>query len=568
MILHRSRKEVRRFNWFKWIVLLILLIILIIMLLTGRAVDRTAVSDTATPETVAQVEATAPEPAAPALNTPDGNLTSGEVTLSGTGEPGSNVEVVVDGNVVGTAKVGADGKWSLTTNLDAGDYELSAHTLDAAGNIAAKADAISLSIGEALVAPSIDLPTAALTAGTVTLTGVGTPGSEVDVMVDGMSVGRTTIAADGTWSLDAELPAGDVVVSAQAVRGGETAVSDAISFSIDPRFVVPTVNLPDGELTAGTVSLTGTGTPGSTVDIVVDGDVVGTTVVGDDGSWSFDLEWPEGGEYELSVRTLDTNGNLLAETDPTTMTVAALELDGPTIDIPDGGFSAGQFTLSGTGTPGTDVEIVVDGDVVGKTKVGDDGTWSFDFDLPEGEYEVAARALDADGQVITSSNSTLISLNPAAAAPAITEPADGSTLQSGELTVSGVGTSGTEIEILDNGVVVGTAVVGDDGTWTFSFEPESGNHEYAVRNVGDESVADSVMTTIEAPMTDTAAVVICENPEPGIDQGSTYVVGTCEWLIRIANRLEIEYDSLISVNPQIENPNIIYPGQIINLPPR
>ena len=661
MILHRSKEEVTRFNWFKWIVMLILFIILIIMLLTGRAFDRPTVSDTETPDTTAQVEEAAmPEIAAPTFDAPDGDLTSGEVTLSGTGTPGSDVEVVVDDEVIGTAKVGDDGTWSLTTDLEAGDYDLGVRALDADGKVAAEADGFSLSIGEALAAPSIDLPTAGLAAGAVTLTGLGTPGSEIDVIVDGMSVGTTTVGDDGSWSLDADLPEGDVDFSLAATRGGETAVSDPISFNIDPRFVAPTLNLPDGELEAGTIALTGTGTPGSTVDITVDGEVVGTTTVGDDGNWSFDLDWPEGGDYEIGARTLDAdgniaaemdpmpftltglsalamptidlpefgfstgpftltgngrpgdeielvvdgevvgsttvgddgtwsfdldlpegeyeiatraydaNGNLLAETDPATMSVSTLDIQVPVVDLPEGGLSVGAASLSGTGTPGTDIEILVDGEAVGKTKVGDDGTWSFDLDLPEGDYEVAVQAVDANGQVITSSNSSLISLNPAGDETplAITEPMDGATLQSGELTLTGTGTPGAEIEILDNGEVIGTAVIGDDGTWTFTFKPEPGNHEYGVRNMGDDAAASSVMTTIETPMTDTSDVGVCDNPEPGIDQGDTYVVGECEWLIRIANRLGIEYDALISVNPQIENPNVIYPGQIINLPPR
>jgi len=353
------------------------------------------------------------------------------------------------------------------------------------------------------------------------------------------------------------------------MSGGETAVSDPVSFSIDPRFVAPTFNLPDGELEAGSVSLTGTGTPGSAVDIVIDGEVVGTTIVGDDGNWSFELDWPESGDYELSARTLDADGNVAAEGSPMPLTLANLSgLSMPSINWPESNFPAGPFSLTGTGRAGDQIEVVVDGEVVGTTTVGEDGTWSFDLDLPEGEYEVAARALDANGQVIASSDSSSIIFNPIVVTLEITEPADGSTLQSGELLLTGVGTPSAEFEVLDNGVVIGTAVVSRDGTWRFAFEPEPGNHEYGVRSVGDETTASSVMTTIETPVTDTSAVGICDNPEPGIDQGETYVVGECEWLIRIASRLGIEYDLLIGVNPQIENPNIIYPGQIINLPPR
>ncbi len=75
-------------------------------------------------------------------------------------------------------------------------------------------------------------------------------------------------------------------------------------------------------------------------------------------------------------------------------------------------------------------------------------------------------------------------------------------------------------------------------------------------------------TNNDESVVEETAVAVCGNPEPGIDQGDTYIVGECEWLTRIAKRLGISYESLIGVNSQIENPNIIYPGQVINLPPR
>lgn len=320
----------------------------------------------------------------------------------------------------------------------------------------------------------------------------------------------------------------------------------------------------------GTITLVGDGDPGATIDLVLNGEVVDTITVGDDGTWSYDLDLPEGGDFELRARTLDADGAVVAESNPATMNVVAPEIPMPTMDIPEGGFPSGPFALTGTSMPGSEVEIVVDGEVLGTTTVGDDGTWSFDLDLPAGEYELVVNALDANGQVIASSDSALISLNPAesGAELAITEPADGATLQSGELVLAGTGEPGSEIEFLDNGVVIGTAVVSDDGSWTYTFTPESGNHEYSVRAIGAETAAASVMTTIEAPVTDTSAVGICENPQPGIDQGSTYIVGECEWLIRIAGNLGVDYDAVVALNPQIENPNIIYVGQVINLPPR
>jgi LysM repeat protein len=46
----------------------------------------------------------------------------------------------------------------------------------------------------------------------------------------------------------------------------------------------------------------------------------------------------------------------------------------------------------------------------------------------------------------------------------------------------------------------------------------------------------------------------------------TYVVGWGDTLRKIAARLGISVSSLIAANPQLWNPNLIYPGQVLNLP--
>lgn len=48
--------------------------------------------------------------------------------------------------------------------------------------------------------------------------------------------------------------------------------------------------------------------------------------------------------------------------------------------------------------------------------------------------------------------------------------------------------------------------------------------------------------------------------------GSTYTVQTGDTLRKIADRLNTTVDAVIKVNPQIVNPNLIYAGQVINLP--
>ena len=50
--------------------------------------------------------------------------------------------------------------------------------------------------------------------------------------------------------------------------------------------------------------------------------------------------------------------------------------------------------------------------------------------------------------------------------------------------------------------------------------------------------------------------------------GGTYVVQWGDSLRDIADRYGVSVFNVIAVNPQIPNPNLIYPGQVINLPPR
>jgi LysM repeat protein len=48
--------------------------------------------------------------------------------------------------------------------------------------------------------------------------------------------------------------------------------------------------------------------------------------------------------------------------------------------------------------------------------------------------------------------------------------------------------------------------------------------------------------------------------------GGTYVVQVGDTLGKIANRIGCTLSALITVNPQISNPSVIYVGQVINLP--
>ena len=85
--------------------------------------------------------------ALPAIALPAGfRITSPTFPVSGTAAPNSRVEVVVDGQVVGTATAGADGKWTIpSVTLPSGAREMLVRTVDATGKETGKSAPIALS---------------------------------------------------------------------------------------------------------------------------------------------------------------------------------------------------------------------------------------------------------------------------------------------------------------------------------------------------------------------------------------------------------------------------------------
>ncbi len=64
-----------------------------------------------------------------------------------------------------------------------------------------------------------------------------------------------------------------------------------------------------------------------------------------------------------------------------------------------------------------------------------------------------------------------------------------------------------------------------------------------------------------------AGLCVGEPPE-GQDLGTRYVVASCETLSIISVRTGVGMKDLIDRNPQVENPDLIYPRQELLLPPR
>ena len=187
--------SVRRRDLYKGIVTLLLLVTIVILWLTRPAsvpevpvepapspsaqapafaetrVPQTAAPQTAVPQVAAAAPATAmptaqptpisttPPTAAPTVQPTAAAISpsiqsvrtsaTGEVSLDGTGQPGSSLELW-SGTTIGTVVVSSDGTWSFSGQLPAGDYQVVARTVDGNGSILQESAAAHMELPQPL----------------------------------------------------------------------------------------------------------------------------------------------------------------------------------------------------------------------------------------------------------------------------------------------------------------------------------------------------------------------------------------------------------------------------------
>ncbi len=379
MIRNRTEAEVRNFDLFKLIVLVILILLLTILLIL-RPFD-------------------APKPAALNATTPtlilhgtSAQLGSG-ISLSGAAAPGAEVEILVDGQLVGKTTAGNDGKWSF--NLPAfqktGGVQLVARsngllsplggltvvgpaTAAAPTVIATTAVATTAAATTTATAPTLSLAsTSAIVGSGLAMSGTAASGAEVEIVVDGQAVGKTTAGSDGKWSfnLPAFAKAGAIPVLARvggqssspttvtvtapttAGTAAATTVAATTTAAVSPSpsvAITPTLTLPTGVVArAGeNYTLRGTALPGSNVEILVNGQpatgISGGALKADtEGKWSFTTVFANPGTYQLIARTVVQAGQPPVNSPPVSLTVET--------GISGGSLGGGGATATPTATP-------------------------------------------------------------------------------------------------------------------------------------------------------------------------------------------------------------------------
>ncbi|EHN8825797.1 TPA: Ig-like domain repeat protein, partial [Enterobacter hormaechei subsp. xiangfangensis] len=552
----------------------------------------------------------------------DGDTTDDQSpTLSGEAEPGSVVDIYDNDEKIGSVIVDDEGKWSYTPDkpLAKGDHEITTTVTDPSGNTSEPSPGISFTVdpdpNQVTVGEVVDDQgpiVGNLRPGNVTddarpeLGGKGKPGSTVTIMDGDDVLGSTVVDPDGNWTFTPEQDLADGDHSLTVISkdpAGNDVTSPSFDISVDtvaPEKPVVGLATDDvgssrGDLSSGSTTddanptFKGSAEPGSRVDIYDNGELIGSTVVDENGGWQFTptTALPEG-EHHITTTATDKAGNTGPESDDFVLITDYTAPDASKVAITEvyddvntaGVIASGEETddnrplIKGTGAePGNTITVYNGDKVIGTAKVQADGTWSLEptTPLPDGRYTLTAKETDGVGNVSGPSGEYIINVATVPPqAPTLDTVYDdvaphADYLQKGDVTndttptLSGSsGVIGGTISIYDNGRLIGTATVGSNGSW--SFTPDTaladGSHSFTA------TVTDGVGRTSE-PTGGFGIVIDTKAPDAASDLLVTDNVGAYQGPVVSGDTTDDNTPTLSGRAEPGSTVNIIDNGQVI-----
>uniref|UniRef100_UPI003905E89D BapA/Bap/LapF family large adhesin n=1 Tax=Pseudomonas putida TaxID=303 RepID=UPI003905E89D len=450
---------------------------------TGSALQVTlsdAAGNVSGPASLATPDRTPPAAVSNPLLSADGRQ------LSGSGEVGATVQVRnAAGTVLGTAIVGADGRFTVTFGTSqANGQAIGVSQVDAAGNVSPAVSVITPDL-----TPPAALTNVALNNNGVTLTGLGEAGASVTVRgPDGTIIGTGQVAANGTFTLSlaiAQLNAQHLSVT-QTDTANNTSVAVTV---IAPDHTPPAA--PTALALAGTgLQLSGSAEAGSTVTVRdAAGNVLGTAVASANGTFQVTLSSAQTNGQTLQVTATDAAGNVSPATPYTAADTTPPAAVSNLAVSPDG------TTLTGSGEAGATVTVrAPDGSSLGTATVGSNGRFTVTL-APAATTGESLSVVQTDAAQNASPAQSVTA--PGELAP---DAPDNLVLSANGLVVTGSAAPGSTVSVYGpGGVLLGTAPVGNDGTFTVNLGSAQVNGELLqVSAVGTDGSA-SLPADLQAP---------------------------------------------------------------------
>ncbi len=463
------------------------------------------------------VDSTAPE--APAL---DEIITNedGSITIGGTAEPGSTVNVTYPDGSTDTVVAGEDGTWSLTSAEDQPTGDVSVNATDEAGNTGPSSTEAYSDI-TAPEAPTVNV--SANADGGLTVTGSAEAGSSVTVTFPDGSSQTVTADADGSYSATTSVPqtSGEVSASATDAAGniGPAGTLDYVDSTAPEAPVLDEIiTNEDGSITLG-----GIAEPGSTVTVTYPDGSTDTVVAGEDGTWSLTSpeDQPSG---EIDVKASDEAGNTSSSaTEDYTDTTAP---EAPSVIVTPN--ADGGLTVTGNAEAGSTVIVTFPDGSSETVTAGTDGSYSATTEVPQTSGEVSATATDAAGNTGPAGSLAYVD-STAPEAPVLDEII---TNEDGSITVGGTAEPGSTVTVTYPDGSTDTVVAGEDGAWSLTSPEDQPTGEVDVK-ASDEAGNTSASTTEDYNDTtapEAPSVIVMPNADGGLtvtgnaEAGSTVTV--------------------------------------------
>jgi len=364
-------------------------------------------------------------------------------------------------------------------------------------------------------------------AGNDTLDGVS--GTDTAVYSGPSSAYQVTQNADGSWKV-VDLRTGnpdgtDTLKNIEYLQFSNTTVAIGTVQPLPPVVSVPvisavtpdTANPTDGITNAKVLTLTGTATASMTIKVYDGTLLLGSTVAGSNGSWSYTTTALADGNHSFTATATDTSGNtsqassaknvIVDTTLPATPTIALQSFDSgvagdnitnvkvvsltgvaeinSTITIADGATVLGSAVANAEGVWNLSLNMTNDqiaglagaglGDSLGVSEAtGANQTQSWAFTtapLADGVHNFNVTSTDAAGNVSMVSTLKVTIDTVAPNAPVIT---GNSVVNANQVQLTGTAEAGSTVKLLDGTTVLGTVTANTSGVWNFTTNALSG----------------------------------------------------------------------------------------------
>jgi len=380
---------------------------------------------------------------------------SSSQTISGTMDAGAVVSVATNSvATAGTVTYPSATSWSSTiSGLAEGENLITIVAAKAGSDSAVSKAAITYTT----VLPSLSL--AMLADGSVTSSQILTVNGLTDESILSVTVnGENVNTVKGVFSKGLLLAGGANSISVIATNAAGNKLTLIRSVTYDPLAPVVSITSPaGGEVTNQNIILvSGNSPPGSSTVIKVNGAVQSTVST---AAWTATVTLANG----AGLYTVEAVTTAAGKTASAAVTVSLVDLTVPPLNLasPPRDLVTSSISLAASGTAGAaSVKATLNGASVAVTSDSGSGGYTLTVNFTtEGEYTLAVTAIDAFGNTSTIIRTLIYDITP---------PSLAVTAQSANL-LSGNGESGSVVIVKDSGgALVGTAVVGSNGSWSQS----------------------------------------------------------------------------------------------------